>query len=145
MSSHGAHDWWYRCLTTAGIVPEGTTSGERMHKSRHTAGQRVLDATGNLKAVQNLLGHTSIHTTGDIYADWDIRPARRHARRRARRGRRMTGPARKDSPRDFPETAHLQWILGSSGDSGVWCHHIVERTVRCANPTIIRAPTLNVS
>jgi integrase len=39
----------------------------------HTAGQRVLDAThGNLKAVQKLLGHSSISTTGDIYTDWDI-------------------------------------------------------------------------
>jgi site-specific recombinase XerC len=28
--------------------------------------------TGNLKAAQKLLGHTSIQTTGDIYADWDI-------------------------------------------------------------------------
>jgi hypothetical protein len=43
-----------------------------MHKARHTAGQRVLDATGNLKAVQKLLGHSSIQTTGDVYADWDI-------------------------------------------------------------------------
>lgn len=34
----------------------------------HTAGQRVLDSTGNLKAVQKLLGQT----TGDVYADWDI-------------------------------------------------------------------------
>ncbi len=43
-----------------------------MHKARHTAGQRVLDVSGNLKAVQKLLGHKSIQTTGDIYADWDI-------------------------------------------------------------------------
>ena len=43
-----------------------------MHKARHTAGQRVLDATGKLKAPQKLLGHASISTTGDIYADWDI-------------------------------------------------------------------------
>jgi integrase len=42
-----------------------------MHKARHTAGQRLLDATGNLKAVQKLLGHSSIQTTGDVYADWD--------------------------------------------------------------------------
>ena len=28
--------------------------------------------TSNLKAVQKLLGHSSIQTTGDIYADWDI-------------------------------------------------------------------------
>ncbi len=72
MGVHGMHSWWYRRLIAAGIVPEGTTSGERMHKARHTAGQRVLDATGNLKAVQKLLGHSSIQTTGDIYADWDV-------------------------------------------------------------------------
>jgi site-specific recombinase XerC len=34
------------------IVPEGTQRGERMHKARHSAGQRLLDATGNLRAVQ---------------------------------------------------------------------------------------------
>jgi integrase/recombinase XerC len=72
MGVHGLHNWWYRCLTRAGIVSEGTTSGERMHKARHSAGQRVLDKTGNLKAVQKLLGHESIQTTGDIYTDWDI-------------------------------------------------------------------------
>ena len=43
----------------------------RMHKARHTAGQRLLDATG-LKAVQKPLGHESIQTTGDIYTDWDV-------------------------------------------------------------------------
>lgn len=43
-----------------------------MHKARHTAGQRVLDATGNLKAVQKPLCPASISTTGDIYAGWDI-------------------------------------------------------------------------
>ena len=72
MSGHGMHSWWYRCLAKAGVVPHGTESGERMHKARHTAGQRVLDATGNLKAVQKLLGHSSIQTTGDVYADWDV-------------------------------------------------------------------------
>jgi integrase/recombinase XerC len=72
MGVHGLHDWWYGCLQRAGIVPAGVTSGERMHKARHTAGQRVLDATGNLKAVQKLLGHESIQTTGDIYTDWDL-------------------------------------------------------------------------
>jgi integrase len=71
MGVHGLHDWWYRCLANAGIVPEGVTSGERMHKARHSAGQRLLDHTGNLKAVQQLLGHESIQTTGDIYVGWD--------------------------------------------------------------------------
>ena len=31
----------------------------------------MLDKTGNLKAVQKLLGHASISTTGDIYVDVD--------------------------------------------------------------------------
>jgi site-specific recombinase XerC len=62
----------YACLHNAGIVPEGTNLARRCTKARHTAGQRVLDATGNLKAVQKLLGHASIQTTGDVYADWDV-------------------------------------------------------------------------
>ena len=33
---------------------------------------RVLDGSGNLKAVQKLLGHSSIQTTADTYTDWDI-------------------------------------------------------------------------
>jgi integrase-like protein len=43
-----------------------------MHRTRYTAGQRVLDATGNLKAVQALLGHASISTTADTYTNWDV-------------------------------------------------------------------------
>jgi integrase len=70
LSGHGMHDWWYRCLQNAGIVPTGITAGERMHKARYTAGQRVLDHTGNLKAVQKLLGHAPIQTTADVYVDW---------------------------------------------------------------------------
>ena len=72
MGDHGLHDWWYRRLEEAGVVAKRTISGERMHKARHTAGQRVLDQTSNLKAVQKLLGHATIQTTGDIYTDWDI-------------------------------------------------------------------------
>lgn len=72
ISNHALHDWWYGCLARAGVVAEGTTKGERMHKARHTAGQRVLDATGNLKAVQKLLGHASMLTTADVYLDWDV-------------------------------------------------------------------------
>ena len=30
------------------------------------------DLVGDSKAVQKLLGHSSIQTTGDVYADWDI-------------------------------------------------------------------------
>jgi integrase len=71
MSSTAMHRWWYRQLEHAGITVKGETSGEKMHKARHTAGQRVLDATGDLKLTQRLLGHASIQTTGDIYVDYD--------------------------------------------------------------------------
>lgn len=73
MGGHGLHSWWYRCLQRAGVVPENVERGERMHKARHTAGQRVLDKTGgNIKAVQKLLGHSDMSTTGNVYTDWDI-------------------------------------------------------------------------
>jgi integrase len=45
---------------------------QSMHRSRYTAGQRILDATGNLKAAQALLGHASISRTADTYTDWDV-------------------------------------------------------------------------
>ena len=115
MSGHGAHSWWYRCLTNAGIVPEGTTSGERMHKARHTAGQRVLDATGNLKAVQKLLGHSSIQTTGDIYADWDIDQL-------AATMAEVLADESESFPRLLPESPCLQGFWGNSGDGGNRTH-----------------------
>jgi integrase len=67
MGRHGLHEWWYERLEDAGIVEEGERSGERMHKARHTAGQRIFDATGNLPATQALLGHKSSQTTADVY------------------------------------------------------------------------------
>jgi integrase len=72
IGNHGLHNWWYARLEAAGIVATGVTKGERMHKGRHTAGQSLLDATGNLKAVQKLLRHKSIMTTADVYLDWDL-------------------------------------------------------------------------
>ncbi len=37
MGVHGLHKWWYACLARAGVTAKGQTSGERMHKARHTA------------------------------------------------------------------------------------------------------------
>src|ERR1700752_1007077 len=76
LSPHGTHLWWYARLADAGVVDPGTTSGQRMHKARHTAGQRVLNSTGNLKAAQMLLGHASISTTGNVYVDWSVEQMR---------------------------------------------------------------------
>lgn len=70
IGEHGCHLIWYRWLAKAGIVAEGTTAGRRLHSARHTAIQRVLDVTGNLKAAQQLAGHAHVSTTGDTYTDW---------------------------------------------------------------------------
>jgi integrase len=72
IGKHGAHLWWYRCLARAGVVAKGQTAGRRMHGARHTAIQRVLDKTQNLKAAQQLAGHANIGTTGDTYTDWTL-------------------------------------------------------------------------
>lgn len=71
IGEHGCHNWWYRCLGRAGITAKGQTSGERMHKARHSSGQLLLDRGANPKAIQKLLGHADISTTLQIYADWD--------------------------------------------------------------------------
>lgn len=75
LSSTALHRWWYARLNDAGLVAKNTTGTQRtmnMHTARHTAGQRVLDATGDLKLTQKFLGHSSIQTTGDIYVDYDV-------------------------------------------------------------------------
>lgn len=69
IGEHGLHDLWYRWLARAGIVDKGITRGERMHKARHTAAQRVLDETHNIKAAQKLLGHASSATT-ETYTEY---------------------------------------------------------------------------
>jgi hypothetical protein len=123
MSGHAAHDWWYRCLATAGIVAPGTTSDERMHKSRHTAGQRVLDATrqpqGRAEAARPRL-----HPDDRRYlCRLGHRPARRHDGRRARRRRRGRERAQIDRfaivpPVPAAKTSDLQRKRGISGDGG---------------------------
>jgi integrase len=71
MGEHGLHDWWYGCLARAGIVTEGTTRGEKMHKARHSAGQALLEETHDIKLVQKLLGHADPATTMQHYVDYD--------------------------------------------------------------------------
>jgi hypothetical protein len=50
----------------------GMTSGECMHKARHIAGQRVLDATGNLKGRTEAAGSCLDPDDRRLHADWDI-------------------------------------------------------------------------
>jgi integrase len=71
---------WRIQMTIAVVIPVACNAGARdsLRGARRPslppqpANGRVLDATRNPKAVQKLLGHESIQTTGDIYTDWDI-------------------------------------------------------------------------
>jgi integrase/recombinase XerC len=67
MSGPALHRWWYQCLQRAGVVPEGTTSGRKMHGTRYTAGTEFYLATGDIYATQKLLGHADVSTTANIY------------------------------------------------------------------------------
>ncbi len=67
LSGPALHRWWYRCLTRAGVVDEGTTHGKKMHGARYTSGTEFYLATGDIYATQQLLGHADVSTTANIY------------------------------------------------------------------------------
>lgn len=56
-SKQGWNRQWKKALEAAGIADY------RFHDNRHTAATRNLRASGSLKAVSKLLGHTSVTTT----------------------------------------------------------------------------------
>jgi integrase len=63
MTYYGIGSNWRRKRVKAGV------NDARLHDLRHTAGQRTLRATRNLRHVQTLLGHTEINTTAKFYTD----------------------------------------------------------------------------
>jgi integrase len=71
MAESTAHNWWYRCLSAAGVVEEKVTSGRRMHTTRHTYATDLGRATGwNFVAVQKNLGHANVGITIDTYTQF---------------------------------------------------------------------------
>jgi integrase len=66
LSGPALHRWWYRCLTRAGLVDEGTTHGKKMHAARYTSGTEFYLAIGDIYATQQLLGHADVSTTANI-------------------------------------------------------------------------------
>jgi integrase len=51
----------------------------RMRNSRHTAGSLLEKKTGDIKRVQEQLGHADIGTTADIYTHIDLETVRQNA------------------------------------------------------------------
>jgi site-specific recombinase XerC len=79
MKQRSMHNWWYDRLQAAGFVGErGSSSraGLNMHRGRHTVATNILRKTGNIVAASELLGHESIETTRDAYAEFDTNDLR---------------------------------------------------------------------
>jgi len=62
-SSTGSKSWWKTALKTADIETMV------LHDLRHTAASIAVNAGGNVKSVQRMLGHASAAMTLDRYAD----------------------------------------------------------------------------
>lgn len=80
-------DYVSRWMTAAG-VKQSPGDGVSAHACRHFAASEVLDACGDLRAVQQLLGHRELQTTA-IY----LRPASTAVLREALEARSRTGAA----------------------------------------------------
>lgn len=63
VGEHGLHLLWYRWLARAGVVEKGSTAGRRIHWSRHSAIQRIVDKTGDLGLARDVAGHSSVSVT----------------------------------------------------------------------------------
>ncbi|ABW10898.1 hypothetical protein Franean1_1458 [Parafrankia sp. EAN1pec] len=73
---HTEHDWTIDQLAARHFMPAeaidtaitfGPLPPIRLHDLRHTAASLTYRATKDLKVVSELLGHASVHFTGDIY------------------------------------------------------------------------------
>lgn len=62
-ASSGSKSWWKTALVTAGVETMV------LHDPRHTAAAIAVNAGGNVKSVQRMLGHASAAMTLDRYAD----------------------------------------------------------------------------
>jgi hypothetical protein len=67
LSGAALHRWWYRCLTRAGVVDEGTTHGKKMHVARYTSGTEFYLATGDIYANSSCSATPTFSTTANIY------------------------------------------------------------------------------
>jgi integrase len=69
LSGPAMHRWWYRCLTRAGVVDEGTTRGRKMHGARYTAGTEFY-----LRHRRHLRDSTAARPCGREHDGQHLRP-----------------------------------------------------------------------
>lgn len=76
MSKSGIQRAWKQAVMAAGVHrPDGRVYS--IHCARHTVGTLLYQRTGDLRAVQHLLGHRRLETT-TIYAQPDPATVRQH-------------------------------------------------------------------
>lgn len=64
LTAQGLQRIWKRAIKKAGLPAELS-----IHSARHSMAVRLLKKTGNLRQVQKQLGHASLATTANMYAD----------------------------------------------------------------------------
>jgi hypothetical protein len=86
--AHGVHDWWYRCVERAGLVPAGAVSGFSMLTARYTVGRRRWTSTGSrTDLARHMGGLRSRSSATNVYGNRDadsLDTAIRRVRRRLR-------------------------------------------------------------
>lgn len=87
LKPHTISVYVHRWMTAAGLKARAY-DGRSPHGLRRTAASDVMDRSGNLRAVQEMLGHASIHTTAAHY----LRPVTMEQLREAMEGRDYSPP-----------------------------------------------------
>jgi integrase len=74
ISNTSMQQWWAH--PKRGVLAKAGVPYRNLHVTRHTFATRLIRKGARLENVQQLLGHTSIQTTVDLYAHLDVDDAR---------------------------------------------------------------------
>ena len=74
ISNTAMQSWWAH--ETKGVLAQAGVPYRNMHVTRHTFATRLIRRGARLENVQQLMGHSSIQTTVDLYSHIDLNDAR---------------------------------------------------------------------
>lgn len=74
ISNTAMQSWWAH--PTKGVLARAGVDYRNMHVTRHTFATRLIRLGARIENVKQLMGHTSIQTTVDLYGHLDVEDAR---------------------------------------------------------------------
>jgi integrase/recombinase XerD len=74
ISNTAMQSWWAH--PTQGVLARAGVTYRNMHVTRHTFATRLIRRGARIENVQQLMGHSSIQTTVNLYAHLDVEDAR---------------------------------------------------------------------